>query len=172
MSNITIKLSLSGVVQHTPAPPPWRIKEKVDYIILKASSNLPHFIKTLKYLLSLHSSLWFYEAIKSYVNLFIFFFTIGGLNTDITILDLALWLASLSALYKTDTLYTSMGCLVGTGTSICACVTRSEHLWLWLSRWGRLSIYRRLGGLIPPPVHLFKCSRLPFVLWWRWSGPY
>lgn len=74
MSHITIKWSLSGVVQNTPVPQPRRIKKKVDYIILKASPILPHFIKALsvKYLLSLHSSLWFYEAIKSSGNFFIF----------------------------------------------------------------------------------------------------
>lgn len=47
MSQITIKLRLSGIVQHTPVPQPRRIKEKVDYIILKGSPIRPHFIKTL-----------------------------------------------------------------------------------------------------------------------------
>lgn len=73
MSHITMKWSLSGVFQHAPVTQPRRIKEKVDYIILKASPILPHFIKVLsvKYLQSLHSSLWFYEAIKSNGNFFL-----------------------------------------------------------------------------------------------------
>lgn len=77
MSHITIKWSLSGVFQHAVTQPR-RIKEKVDYIILKASPILPHFIKVLsvKYLQSLHSSLWFYEAIKPNGN----FFNIAGLR--------------------------------------------------------------------------------------------
>lgn len=53
------KAEFEWYCSHTPVPQLQRVKEKVDYIILKANAILPRFIKTqaVKQLLCLHSSL-------------------------------------------------------------------------------------------------------------------
>lgn len=147
-------------------PAIWEIEEKVDYIILKASPILPHFIKKLavKYLLSLHSSLWFYEAIKSNGNLYIFFFIGGGGNTDISesaqyVNLYGCWLASLCVHCKKKGYIMSINVLLGEnrwGQLHHRCSL--WHLWLRLSRWGRSSINHAAGGSILPPVWIHLCE--------------